>query len=155
MLIMDLVSVCGNHAIVPILAVFVRTLDILHIIAPVLLLVGLGINISKLVKFKDFNEEKKLKKQITNQVIATVVIFFLPYIVNLLMWAISQGGLSVFDVADCWDKARDAAFSTSSSYQRPESPYGDGTLVKIDDADVGDGSDGVDPNKIYKVRLVK
>ena len=150
MLIMDLVSVCGNHAIVPILAVFVRALDILHIIAPVLLLVGLGINIFKLVKFKDFNEEKKLKKQITNQVIATVVIFFLPYIVNLLMWAISQGGLSVFDVADCWDKARDTAFSTSSSYQRPESPYGDGTIVKIDDADVGDGSDGVDPNKIYK-----
>ena len=150
MFILDLVSVCGNHAIVPILAVFVRVLDILHIIAPVLLLVGLGINIFKLVKFKDFNEEKKLKKQITNQVIATVVIFLLPYIVNLLMWAISQGGLSVFDVADCWDKARSTAFSTSSSYQQPDSPYSDGTTVKISDADVGEGSDGVDPNKIYK-----
>ena len=150
MFILDLVSVCGNHAMIPILVVFVRILDILHIIAPVLLLVGLGINIFKLVKFKDFNEEKKLKKQITNQVIATVVIFLLPYIVNLLMWAISQGGLSVFDVADCWDKARSTAFSTSSSYQQPNSPYDDGTLVKISDADVEDGSSGVDPNKIYK-----
>ena len=51
------------------------------------------------------------------------------------MWAVSQGGLSVFDVADCWDKARDTAFSTSSSYQQPESPYGNGTLVKIDETD--------------------
>ena len=150
MLIMDLVSVCGNHAIVPILAVFVRALDILHIIAPILLMVGLGINIFKLVKFKDLKEEAQLKKQITNQVIATVVIFLLPYIVNLLMWAISQGGLSVFNVADCWDKARATAFSSSSSYQQPDSPYGNGTLVKIDDADAASGSDGVDPNKIYK-----
>ncbi len=150
MLIMDLVSVCSNHAIIPILAIFVRALVILHIAAPVLLLVGLGINLFKLVKFKDVKEEQKLKKQISNQLIATVVIFLLPYIVNLLMWAISQGGLSVFDVADCWDKARDTAFSTSSSYQQPESPYGDGTTVKITDADVGEGSSGVDPNKIYK-----
>ena len=152
MLIMDLVSICGNHAIIPILAIFVRALVILHIAAPVLLLVGLGINLFKLVKFKDVKEEQKLKKQISNQLIATVVIFLLPYIVNLLMWAISQGGLSVFDVADCWDKARDTAFSTSSSYQQPNSLYGDGTLVKIDDADVADGSDGVDPNEIYKDR---
>ena len=150
MLIMDLVSVCSNHAIIPILAIFVRALVILHIAAPVLLLVGFGINLFKLIKFKDVKEEQKLKKQISNQLIATVIIFLLPYIVNLLMWAISQGGLSVFDVADCWDKARDSAFSTSSSYQQPESPYGDGTLVKISDADVADGSDGVDPNKIYK-----
>ena len=150
MLIMNLVSVCSNHAIIPILAIFVRALVILHIAAPVLLLVGLGINLFKLIKFKDAKEEQKLKKQISNQLIATVVIFLLPYIVNILMWAISQGGLSVFDVADCWDKARDTAFSTSSSYQQPESPYGNGTLVKIDDADVEDGSSGVDPNKIYK-----
>ena len=150
MLILDLVSVCSNHAIIPILAVFVRALVILHIVAPILLLVGLGINLFKLVKFKDVKEEQKLKKQISNQLIATVVIFLLPYIVNLLMWAISQGGLSVFDVADCWDSARKISFSSNSSYQQPESPNGNGTIVKISDADVEDGSSGVDPNKIYK-----
>ena len=53
MLIMDLVSVCSNHAIIPILAIFVRALVILHIAAPVLLLVGLGINLFKLVKYKN------------------------------------------------------------------------------------------------------
>ena len=150
MLILDLVSVCGNHAIVPILAVFIRALDILHIIAPILLLVGLGINIFKLVKFNDAKEEKQLRKKITNQVIATVVIFLLPYIVNLLMWAISQGGLSVFDVADCWDKAKNTTFASSTSYKKPGSTYRDGTLVKITDDEIKEGSDGVDPNKIYK-----
>ena len=150
MQILDLVSVCGNHAIVPILAVFVRALDILHIIAPILLLVGLGINLFKLVKFGDSSEEKKLKKQISNQIIATVLIFFLPYIVNLLMWAVSQGGLSVFDVADCWDKARNTSFASSTSYKKPGSTYRDGTLVKITDAEVEEGSANVDPNKVYK-----
>ena len=150
MLILDLVSVCGNHAIVPILAVFIRALDILHIIAPILLLVGLGINIFKLVKFNDAKEEKQLRKKITNQVIATVVIFLLPYIVNLLMWAISQGGLSVFDVADCWDKAKNTTFASSTSYKKPGSTYRDGILVKITDDEIKEGSDGVDPNKIYK-----
>ena len=150
MQILDLVSVCGNHAIVPILAVFVRALDILHIIAPILLLVGLGINIFKLVKFKDAKEEKQLRKNITNQVVATVVIFLLPYVVNLLMWAISQGGLSVFDVADCWDKAKNTTFASSTSYKKPGSTYRDGTLVKITDDEIGEGSDDVDPNKIYK-----
>lgn len=150
MLTLDLVSVCGDHAIVPILAVFIRALDILHIVAPILLLVGLGINLFKLVKFGDLKEEAQLRKMIPKRIAATIIVFLLPYIVNLLMWAISTAGLSVFNVADCWDKARNTTFASSTSYKKPNSPYDDGKLVKITEEIKETGSDDVDPNQIYK-----
>ena len=95
---LEISSSCNNSMLFTFLGVVKALLNILHIIVPLLLILSLTITITKLVQDPD---EKKAPKKIVNSVIATVVIFFLPTIINVVIDLVA--GESNF--SNCWEKA--------------------------------------------------
>lgn len=79
---LEISSSCNNSMLFTFLGVVKALLNILHIIVPLLLILSLTFTITKLVQDPD---EKKAPKKIVNSVIATVVIFFLPTIINVVI----------------------------------------------------------------------
>ena len=65
-------------------------LKILQIIGPVLAILSLSIILFNIVKTADINAITKNKKKIINSLIALVVLFLLPEVVNLVMGLIGE-----------------------------------------------------------------
>ena len=107
-----MMSECSSPALLPILSVVRKILSIIGIIAPILLLVMASVHLVNLVKNPD---DKKAFPKLRNSFIAAVVVFFIPVIVNAVMYMLDD----TFTVSDCWNKAE---YSSKSTYQ---DPYGD------------------------------
>lgn len=123
MILMD----CNNAALGSFLYIFKNILNLLWIIGPILAILSLAINISLLVKDPD---DKKVPKKIKNSLIALIVLFMVPAIVNASMGLIDENT----DLGSCWENAnkpktsytyidshsndRKSIISDSSSYEK-------------------------------------
>ncbi len=101
-------SVCSDYTLATILTIIKRTLTIIQVIVPIILIVSCTIQIIKLVINP---EQKDGTKKIINSIMAAVIIFFLPFIVNLTMNIIytsgstgikEDGKLTAFNITECW-----------------------------------------------------
>ena len=92
---------CNDYGLVPILDIIRKFFDIFQIIVPILLIIGGTIQLVKLMANPD---EKDGTKKITNRLIAAVICFFLPTIVDTVMGL--MGSNETFQVAACWDQAK-------------------------------------------------
>ena len=112
MLILDLTAVCGSYAVATLLSVFKRALNLIQMIGPIVGIIALIINFTKLMITPD---EKKLKNVIRNWAIAIVMLFLIPTCVNLVMRLFDE----TFTVSKCWNQV-DELFDNGVIYNSLE-----------------------------------
>lgn len=108
MLILDLTAVCGSYAVATLLSVFKRALNLIQMIGPIVGIIALIINFTKLMITPD---EKKLKNVIRNWAIAIIMLFLIPTCVNLVMRLFDD----TFTVSKCWNQV-DKLFDSGVIY---------------------------------------
>ena len=90
---------CENYGIVVLMYIASKFIDILQIIVPILAIIGLGIN---LVKAVTDPEDKKVLSRIKNCVIALIMVFAIPVLVNTTMNLLTDG----YSIEGCFEIAR-------------------------------------------------
>ena len=98
---------CSSQALASILNILKNILTVIQIIGPILLIISLTVTIVKLMNNPD---EKKLKGKIRNEIIAIILLFSVPFIINATMSLLGDN----FSVAECWNGVGN--FSSKSSY---------------------------------------
>lgn len=105
----DIIEACGNIGIANILSITKTILNLIQIVGPILSIVSLAICFTKLITNPD---EKKYKAGLKNSLIALVLLFMIPFLVNLTMSLAD----SSFDLAKCWNNAEQVVSSGESTY---------------------------------------
>lgn len=96
-------TVCADYGIANILYIIKKSLTIIQIIGPILTIIALWINFTKMTANPD---EKKYQKNIFNCLISTVLLFLIPIIVNAVMQILANTGISgITDIPTCWQDA--------------------------------------------------
>ncbi len=102
----DISTCCSDYGLAKILSVIKKCFQLMQIIIPIILVVMITI---QLIKMMANPEEQKNKKNLMNKLIAALICFFLPTIVNLTLEVIAIGTENVlsknFQAAICWDAA--------------------------------------------------
>lgn len=89
---------CTDAALANVLSTIRNILELIQIIAPILLLIATAIHLTRLMI--DPDDKKKLNK-VKNSALAAVIIFFIPVIVNAVMYMLDD----TFTVSNCWNNA--------------------------------------------------
>ena len=99
MFILDNISnACSDPGLAAILSLVKRVMNILWIIGPILAIIGAVMALTKLLSNP---EEKKYKTLLKNMIIALLMLFFLPIIVNTVMGMFDDS----FEISACWNQA--------------------------------------------------
>ena len=99
---------CDDLALANILSLLQTAFTIICIAVPIILIVSLIITLISAVTNPD---QKDLLKKIVFKVLAAIIVFFLPSIVNVIMtWLPDNAG--GFNVTSCWQAAREASGSS-------------------------------------------
>ena len=96
--LLNISSYCNDPGLASILAIVKKFMNILWIIGPILAIIGGGIALFKLMSNP---EEKKYKSLFKNMLIALIMLFFIPAIVNVVMQMFD----GQFELASCWNQA--------------------------------------------------
>ena len=98
-------NTCSDPILAKYLSIFDSLLNLLQIFVPIVLIVGLTIEISKLVVNPD---DKKSPKTIINRIIATLIFFFLPMLVDITLDLVGEfSGEESFQIVECWEKSKE------------------------------------------------
>ena len=103
----NITSCCSDYAIATYVYVVKQVLDIMHIVIPILLIAMGTVDFIKLISNPDDNGGKT-KKSLLNKVIATFIVFFIPYIITLVMNLLvytTQFSNFKFEIGNCWTAA--------------------------------------------------
>lgn len=98
----DIDSCCSDYGIAKYIYVMKQAINIIHFVVPIILIIMSGIQLFKMVTSPDDPQGKKMKS-LRNKFIATIIIFFMPFIVNLAVEIIPDS----FSVSGCWQSADD------------------------------------------------
>ena len=107
MILMD----CSNVVLSNLIVIFKNIVNIIWVIGPILAIISLIINISIMMSNPD---DKKIPKKIKNCIIALIVLFFIPLLVNVTMNLLGDNT----SFSSCWNNSN-RKISTSSSYVNP------------------------------------
>ena len=110
MYILDMVSTCGNPALSNLFSIAQKMITIIQILAPILAIIALGINLTKSVMNPD---DKKNFSMYKNWIIALVMVFAIPTLVNATMGILGED----YDISACWNNAKNANTSGDSTYK--------------------------------------
>ena len=110
MFILDMVSTCGNPALSNLFSIAQKMTTIIQILAPILAIIALGINLTKSVMNPD---DKKNFSMYKNWIIALVMVFAIPTLVNATMGILGED----YDISACWNNAKNANTSGNSTYK--------------------------------------
>lgn len=94
-MILDIASVCSDSALAVLLPIARRILTFIQIIGPLLCIISLTVSFISLMMNPD---EKKEPAKIKNKIIALVLLFFIPTIVNAVMWQLDDST----EFSRCW-----------------------------------------------------
>lgn len=92
---------CSDYALATVLDIVRKFFDLFQMIVPILLIIGVTIQLIKLMSNPD---EKGSGKKLINRIIAAVICFFIPVIIDVVLGMLSQ--TSTFKLADCWEQAK-------------------------------------------------
>ena len=110
MYILDMVSTCGNPALSNLFSIAQKMITIIQILAQILAIIALGINLTKSVMNPD---DKKNFSMYKNWIIALVMVFAIPTLVNATMGILGED----YDISACWNNAKNANTSGNSTYK--------------------------------------
>jgi hypothetical protein len=79
-------------------------------------MIAIAIGLSKLVTMNDISKEKKLQKNIQNSIVATIIIFLLPSLVNLSMSIVNNVTNSHYDISSCWEYSNHTSIKSKGAY---------------------------------------
>lgn len=102
----ELIDACGDPGLATMLQIVQNIMGIIQVIVPILLIIAAIWVFTRLMMNP---EEKKLMKALRNCVFAAVIVFFLPYVVNLTMSWLDDS----FNASACWKVAKEAKSSIS------------------------------------------
>ena len=94
-MLMDIIKTCSDPGLANVLSPIKKLIDIIWIVGPILSLIALVILIFRLVVNPD---DKKVPKQIKNCIIALLVLFFIPMLINVTMNMLGES----FTISSCW-----------------------------------------------------
>ncbi len=106
----DVSSCCSDYGIAMYLYIMKNALTIIQIAIPILLLVMATIQMIKMMASPD---DKKSPKALLNKFIAALVVFFIPFIVNVVLSIIPDS----FELSACWESAEGIAKTMNSKVQ--------------------------------------
>lgn len=130
---MELLNVtCNDIALLNIIKIIKSILNIIHIIGPIVLMISISINISKIVTMDEISQENKIQKNIINSIIATIILFLLPMIVDLSMSIVNNATNSKFDISSCWEYSNNTSIKTKGSYINKKDNKKKKTSVYVD-----------------------
>ena len=112
MFILDVATNCNNYAIVSLFVIAKRIFTIIQILAPILAIIGLGINLVKSVIDPNRKNNFSMYK---NWLIALIVVFAIPTLVNATMGILGEN----YSISSCWNNAEQI-------YKPGDSKYNDG-----------------------------
>lgn len=92
---------CNDYGIVALLDIIRKIFSYIQLIVPIILLVMITIQLLKLVANP---EEKNGMKKVTNKVIAAIICFFLPMVVDIIVSWMPPS--EQFQVVSCWNQAK-------------------------------------------------
>lgn len=95
---------CSDYALVTILDIVRKAFDILQIFVPIILIL---MTVIQMVKLTANPELKNGTKKVITNVIAAVIVFFLPTIVDTVMGMLPSS--EYFQVSSCWNVAKNYA----------------------------------------------
>lgn len=101
MFILATAEACGDIALANILSLTQTAFNIICVAVPIILVISLIWTIVKVITDPD---QKHFIRKIISQIVAAVIVFFLPAIVNLIMMWLPDGG---FNISSCWQAARE------------------------------------------------
>ncbi len=87
---------CSSPALAVTLRALRKILSIIQIVGPILLIVSLSIQLTQMMASPD---DKKLPKKIFNSILATVLLFFIPLFIEIVMGWMGQN----FTISACWN----------------------------------------------------
>lgn len=122
---------CSSESLSAFLRAFKNLLNIIHIIGPIILICGLLLHLINLMRNPD---DKKLFKKLINSALAAVILFFVPTIVNALMYMMGES----ISISSCWMNISDnnnfpSYISPSDAKKNKKSPI----IVNPDDYEKG------------------
>ena len=133
----DIDTCCADFGLANILGAIQRILNIIHIIVPIILIVGLIIQFTQMVINPDDDRNNKKSKSLVNRVMATVVVFLLPTIVNVVVNLVFSE-FSFASFVSTTDKKPKSFIVMPEDYDDPEvtakpenGSGGDGTILLI------------------------
>ena len=109
-MILDALSTCNNAALTFILPTIKRVMLLIQIIVPIILIIMGVVQFTQLVNAPD---DKKKFKALINKVIAAIIVFFIPVLLNVVMGVIGEST----EFSNCWIKADENVKITDSKYK--------------------------------------
>lgn len=94
----ELSSCYSDAGMISLISILKNILDVIQIIVPIILIIALSIQLSKMVMNPD---EKKNMNRIRNQFIATILVFVMPVLINAIIGLMPQ----TFQISACWSVA--------------------------------------------------
>ena len=110
MYILNLLGNCGNPALANLFNIAQRFITVIQIIAPILAIISLGISLTKSVMHP---EDKKNFSMYKNWLIALVMVFAIPTLVNATMGMLGED----YSISSCWNNASKASTRGESTYK--------------------------------------
>ena len=127
----ELSSCCHDAGMISLVSIVRNILDIIQIVVPILLIVYLSIQLTRMVVNPD---EKKNMSRIRNQILATILVFVVPIIINAVVNMMPQ----TFQLAACWDvAAKETIMSKSQEYKKVHQEEAAKITEKIGDYERG------------------
>lgn len=109
----DLGSCCRSKDLALFFGSINNIVFLIQIIIPILLMIMIGLDLFKLMANPD---DKKIIKLIRNKLIAAVIIFFIPVLVNVVLNISSDAGEKSFNFAACMKESKNVKVSTATNY---------------------------------------
>ncbi len=116
----DIDSCCGDYGIATYIYVIKQAMEIIQFAVPILLIIMAGIQLFKMVTSPDDPQGKKMKS-LLNKFIAAVIVFFIPFIVDLAMQILPNS----FSIPGCWESATDIYTRMSELEDQGYDPFDD------------------------------
>lgn len=92
-------SCCSDYGLAKILAAFSNIIQIIHIVVPLLLMVMAVITFTQMMAKPD---DDKIKSKLKNEVIATIIVFFIPTFMNVVLNLLPNS----FNISSCLKAAK-------------------------------------------------
>jgi len=125
---------CSDAALGNILSIIKNIVNIIWIAGPILAIISLAINLTLMVKDPD---DKKVPKKIKNSIIALILLFLVPAIINASMYALGDNNT----FSSCWNSTYEADFK--SEYEDPD-PENNPKPINSDDYEPGNAEESND-----------
>ena len=101
---------CSDYAMAAFIMIFKNIMTVFQIIVPILLIVSASMSLGKMVLSPDEDPHGKrpdrvVPRVLLHKVAAAVVIFFLPYMINMTISLVVEVTGEQFSFTECWNAA--------------------------------------------------